>query len=104
MLPNSNDRKFFYMFAIAVAILLGTLSGTHLFETVTNAVTPTSYKDTIVDLPAGKKLIPSTIHWDSETQTTGLWYLVEDAEEGYKPKTYEFYEINNKGSVIFIEH
>ena len=61
---------------------------------------------TTIDLPVGKKLVPYTIQW--EPDDSNLWYLTEDAEEGYIPKTYEFHESSNmgimQGSVKFIEH
>ena len=61
---------------------------------------------TTVDIPAGKKLVPYTVQW--EAKNSNLWYLVEDAEPGYTPKTYEFKETSNlgaaEGKVLFVEH
>ena len=61
---------------------------------------------TTVNLPKGKKLVPYTVQW--ETRNSSLWYLTEDAEPGYTPKTYEFNETSNmgvlEGKIIFQEH
>ena len=54
-----------------------------------------------VNLPKGKKLINAT--W----KDTNLWYLVEDMEDGYVPKTKHMYEESPhgliEGEVVFIE-
>ena len=54
-----------------------------------------------VELPKGKKLIFVT--WKEDD----LWYLVEDMEEGYVPKTKEFIENSSfgmlNGKVTFTE-
>ena len=61
---------------------------------------------TTVDLPVGKKLVPYTVQWESKN--SNLWYLVEDAEPEYNPKTYEFKETSNmgmaEGKIVFVEH
>lgn len=58
-----------------------------------------------IDLPAGKKLVPYTVQWD---RNANIWYLTEDAEPGYQPKTYEFKESSNlgvmEGTLTFVEH
>ena len=58
--------------------------------------------DITINLAPGEKLVEAT--W----KESNLWYLTEDAEEGYKPKTYEFCETSNmgflEGSITFQEH
>ena len=59
----------------------------------------------IINIPAGKKLVPYTVQWEKNDD---LWYLTEDMQEGDSPKTYIFYESSNlgelEGSVRFVEH
>ena len=59
----------------------------------------------VINIPAGKKLVPYTVQWEKNDD---LWYLTEDMQEGDSPKTYIFYESSNlgelEGSVRFIEH
>ena len=61
---------------------------------------------TTIDIPAGKKLVPYTVQW--EPKESNLWYLTEDVEPGYKPKSYEFRESSNlgalEGKIVFVEH
>ena len=61
---------------------------------------------TTIDIPAGKKLVPYTVQW--EPKSASIWYLTEDTEPGYTPKTYEFHESSNmgamEGKIIFVEH
>lgn len=61
---------------------------------------------TTIDIPAGKKLVPYTVQW--EPKESNLWYLTEDAEPGYKAKSYEFRESSNlgalEGKIVFVEH
>ena len=59
----------------------------------------------VINIPAGKKLVPYTVQWEKNDD---LWYLTEDMQEGDSPKTYIFYESSNlgelEGSVRFVEH
>jgi len=59
-----------------------------------------------IDLPSGKKLVPYTVQW--EPKGSNIWYLTEDAEAGYSPKTYTFHESSNlgalEGTIEFVEH
>lgn len=61
---------------------------------------------TTIDLPTGKKLVPYTVQW--EPKGSNIWYLTEDAEAGYSPKTYTFHESSNlgalEGTIEFVEH
>ena len=61
---------------------------------------------TTIDIPAGKRLVPYTVQWESSSHD--IWYLIEDAPVDYQPKTYEFKESSNfgamEGEVIFVEH
>ena len=61
---------------------------------------------TTIDIPAGKRLVPYTVQWESSSHN--IWYLIEDAPANYVPKTYEFKESSNfgamEGEIIFIEH
>ena len=43
----------------------------------------------VINIPAGKKLVPYTVQWEKNDD---LWYLTEDMQEGDSPKTYIFYE------------
>jgi len=56
---------------------------------------------TTIELEPGQKLIEAT--WKNDN----LWYLTEDMEEGYVPKTKTFKEDSNygclEGSVVFVE-
>ena len=60
---------------------------------------------TTIELPAGKKLVPYTVQW--EPKGSNIWYLTEDAEAGYQPKTYTFHESSNlgtlEGTIEFVE-
>ena len=60
---------------------------------------------TTIELPQGKKLVPYTVQW--EPNGSHIWYLTEDAEPGYTPKTYNFHESSNlgilEGTIIFQE-
>ena len=59
----------------------------------------------VINIPAGKKLVPYTVQWEKNDD---LWYLTEDMKEGDSPKTYILYEWSNlgelEGSVRFVEH
>jgi hypothetical protein len=59
-----------------------------------------------IELPVGKKLVPYTVQWESKN--SHIWYLMEDAEPGYEPKTYTFHESSNmgvmEGTIIFHEN
>ena len=59
----------------------------------------------VINIPAGKKLVPYTVQWEKNDD---LWYLTEDMQEGDSPKTYIFYESSTlgelEGSVRFVEH
>ncbi len=60
---------------------------------------------TTIELPQGKKLVPYTVQW--EPNGSHIWYLTEDAEPGYTPKTYNFHESSNlgflEGTIVFQE-
>lgn len=60
---------------------------------------------TTIELPAGKKLVPYTVQW--EPNGSHIWYLTEDAEPGYQPKSYTFHESSNlgilEGTIVFQE-
>lgn len=87
-----------------VVLILGLLAGNFIMNTQT--FTKKFGGTTVVDLPKGKKLVPYTVQW--EPTESNLWYLTEDAEEGYKPKKYDFCETSNlgvlEGSIVFQEH
>ena len=41
----------------------------------------------VINIPAGKKLVPYTVQWEKNDD---MWYLTEDMQEGDSPKTYIF--------------
>ena len=88
---------------IVVAIVL---YGVVTFLLGTQYFTKTLGGTTTIDLPQGKKLVPYTVQW--ENKGSNIWYLTEDAEYGYTPKTYTFHESSNlgtlEGTIEFVEH
>lgn len=62
--------------------------------------------ETVIDLPAGIKLVPYTVQW--EPDNSNFWYLTEEAEPGYQPRVYEFRESSTlgimSGKIIIQEH
>lgn len=90
--------------SILIVLVIGLLAGNFIMNTQT--FTKKFGGTTVVDLPKGKKLVPYTVQW--EPKESNLWYLTEDAEDGYKPKKYEFCETSNmgilEGSIVFQEH
>ena len=97
-------RKVVPTILIIVVLVIGLVGGYILMNS--QMVTKKFGGNTVVDLPPGKKLVPYTVQW--EPKESNLWYLTEDAEEGYKPKKYEFCETSNmgflEGSITFQEH
>ena len=90
--------KYFILMAIVLSTVL-LISGCQ-------TTTKTFGGETVIDLPAGDKLVPYTVQWEPET--SDIWYLTEKAEPGYQPKVYEFKESSNlgtmEGKIIFKEH
>lgn len=97
-------RKVVPTIVIIFVLVIGLVGGYVLMNS--QMITKKFGGNTTVDLPPGKKLVPYTVQW--EPKESNLWYLTEDAEEGYKPKKYEFYETSNmgflEGSITFQEH
>ena len=83
------------------AILVG---GLYLFSS-SQYITKRIGGTTTIELPAGKKLVPYTVQW--EPNGSHIWYLTEDAEPGYQPKSYTFHESSNlgilEGTIVFQE-
>lgn len=56
---------------------------------------------TVIELPAGEKLVEAT--WKENS----LWYLTEPMEDGYEPKSKTFQESSQfgimEGTVVFVE-
>lgn len=90
---------------IAVVAVLLVLAGVMYVFMGSQYVTKRIGGTTTIELPAGKKLVPYTVQW--EPNGSHIWYLTEDAEPGYKPKTYDFHESSNlgllEGTIIFQE-
>ena len=83
------------------AILFG---GLYLFSS-SQYITKRIGGTTTIELPVGKKLVPYTVQW--EPNGSHIWYLTEDAEPGYQPKSYTFHESSNlgilEGTIVFQE-
>lgn len=90
---------------IAVVAVLLVLAGVMYVFMGSQYVTKRIGGTTTIELPPGKKLVPYTVQW--EPNGSHIWYLTEDAEPGYKPKTYDFHESSNlgllEGTIIFQE-
>ena len=90
---------------VFIAVIVAVVWGVN-FLLGTQTITKKFGGTTTVELPAGKKLVPYTVQW--EPKGADLWYLTEDAEEGYSPKKYEFHETSNmgvlEGTIVFQEH
>ncbi|WP_196607102.1 hypothetical protein [Pectinatus frisingensis] len=60
---------------------------------------------TTIDLPAGEKLEPYTVQWESSSD---LWYLTRPMGDNEEPTSYNFHESSDlgelQGTVIFVEH
>lgn len=86
---------------IGLVILIG---GLYLFSS-SQYITKRIGGTTTIELPAGKKLVPYTVQWESNG--SHIWYLTEDAEPGYQPKVYTFHESSNlgilEGTIVFQE-
>lgn len=86
---------------IGLVILIG---GLYLFSS-SQYITKRIGGTTTIELPAGKKLVPYTVQW--EPNGSHIWYLTEDAEPGYQPKSYTFHESSNlgilEGTIVFQE-
>jgi hypothetical protein len=94
-------KKVTKLLLVVLMVVIATVSLTGC-----QAVTKKYGGTTTIDIPKGKKLVPYTVQW--EPNNSNLWYLTEDAEEGYQPKNYEFHESSNmgamEGTIIFVEH
>ena len=86
---------------VLIAIIIG---GLYLFSS-SQYITKRIGGTTTIELPAGKKLVPYTVQW--EPNGSHIWYLTEDAEQGYQPKAYTFHESSNlgilEGTIVFQE-
>lgn len=86
---------------IGLVILIG---GLYLFSS-SQYITKRIGGTTTIELPVGKKLVPYTVQW--EPNGSHIWYLTEDAEPGYQPKSYTFHESSNlgilEGTIVFQE-
>ena len=88
-----------YLFTVFAIVLTLIISGC-------NTITRSYGGDQTIDLPQGKKLVPYTVQWESKNNN--IWYLIEDMDANYEPKTYVFKECSNygnlEGSITFVEH
>lgn len=88
-----------------IAVLVLALAGVLYVFVGSQYITKKIGGTTTIELPQGKKLVPYTVQW--EPNGSHIWYLTEDAEPGYKPKTYNFHESSNlgflEGTIVFQE-
>lgn len=97
-----------------ILIIIGVLSisfilivgPTRLFGAKTPNEASTINETATIDIPEGKKLIPYTVQWES--RNSSIFYLLDDTEPDYNPKTYTL-QVSSKSGTIertvkFIEH
>lgn len=88
-----------------IAVLVLALAGVLYVFVGSQYITKKIGGTTTIELPQGKKLVPYTVQW--EPNGSHIWYLTEDAEPGYTPKTYNFHESSNlgflEGTIVFQE-